>query len=90
MGSNEDKRWDTLWAFEGMWHVIYFVVLVAIAFLWRPSANATAYAYSEQLNTDPDDDEGGLELDDTPMGRLSSKHIEPAFTVEDEDDDDRH
>ncbi len=45
MGSNEDKRWDTLWAFEGMWHVIYFVVLVAIAFLWRPSKNAAALVH---------------------------------------------
>lgn len=84
MGSNEDKRWDTLWAFEGMWHVIYFVVLVAIAFLWRPSANATAYAYSEQLYMgDPDED--GMEMDGMGDGQ-----IEPAFTIDDEEDDNEY
>jgi len=79
MGSNEDKRWDTLWAFEGMWHVIYFVVLVAVAILWRPSENATAYAYSEQLTTDADDEEG------IEMSAHSTSHMEPAFTIEDEE-----
>eukprot|EP00299_Pterocystis_sp_00344_P008120 c2948_g1_i1.p1 GENE.c2948_g1_i1~~c2948_g1_i1.p1 ORF type:complete len:498 (-),score=90.91 c2948_g1_i1:70-1524(-) len=83
MGSNEDARWNTLWAFEGMWHVIYFAVLVAVAFLWRPSPHATAYAFSEQLTTDGDEDDG-IEL------AARSKHMEPAFTIEDDDDDDQH
>lgn len=72
MATKEDERWDSLWAFEGMWHVLYFGVLVAIAFLWRPSENAAAYAYSEQIHTDADDE---------------SVPGDPAFTIDDEDED---
>eukprot|EP00299_Pterocystis_sp_00344_P008783 c3466_g1_i1.p1 GENE.c3466_g1_i1~~c3466_g1_i1.p1 ORF type:complete len:485 (-),score=106.83 c3466_g1_i1:92-1546(-) len=81
MGSNEDIRWTTLWTFEGMWHIIYFVVLVAIAILWRPSANATAYAFSEQLAVDGDED--GLELTANTISRTS----DTTFADDDQDHD---
>jgi hypothetical protein len=54
--------------------VIYIVVLLAIAFLWMPSAHATRYAYSSQLKTfDPDEAGGGgddeeAEYDDDDVG----------------------
>jgi len=87
MGSNEDSRWDSLWAFEGMWHIIYFAVLIAISVLWRPSANASAYAYSEQLKTgDDDDDELGVEMTD----QLQGSNIKPAFTIDDDNDSDQN
>jgi hypothetical protein len=37
--------------------VIYVVILMAVAFLWMPSANSQRYAYSMQLkNFDPDEE----------------------------------
>lgn len=31
--------------FQAFWYSLYFVILVAIAFLWRPTTNNTRYAY---------------------------------------------
>lgn len=60
--------------------MIYIVVLLAIAFLWMPSAHATRYAYSSQLKTfDPDDEGGGYEdegeeYDDDDVGDEAMDH----------------
>jgi hypothetical protein len=37
------------------WHVLYFVILLAMAILWRPTTNNTRYAYSE-MPQDGDDE----------------------------------
>jgi hypothetical protein len=64
-----------------LFQVIYIVVLLAIAFLWMPSAHATRYAYSSQLKTfDPDDKDGGgyedegEEYDDDDVGDEAMNH----------------
>ena len=40
-----DKYWHVLWftVNGGSFHVLYLLVLVLIAFLWRPAANNTRY-----------------------------------------------
>merc|ERR1712137_146032 len=43
----EDAMWGSWWLFKAFWEVLYFVVLVAIAVLWRPTTNNTRYAYAE-------------------------------------------
>jgi len=43
--STEDVMWRTWWMFQAFWHLLYFTILVAIAFLWRPTKNNTRYAY---------------------------------------------
>jgi hypothetical protein len=44
---NPDQTWQSLWVWTAFWHVLYFVILVAIVILWRPTSNNTRYAYSE-------------------------------------------
>eukprot|EP00300_Choanocystis_sp_HF-7_P029852 c3770_g1_i1.p1 GENE.c3770_g1_i1~~c3770_g1_i1.p1 ORF type:complete len:322 (+),score=71.21 c3770_g1_i1:612-1577(+) len=74
-GSDEDGRWDSLWTYEGMWHIIYFVVLVAVAILWRPNPNTKAYVYMDQVGTDDTHDGEFTQSVVRPV----SKAIAPAF-----------
>lgn len=39
--------WSTWWIFQAFWHLLYFSILLAIAFLWRPTTNNARYAYQE-------------------------------------------
>merc|ERR1712137_674312 len=45
--SEEDAMWSTWWIFQAFWHLLYFFILLAIAYLWRPTTNNTRYAYKE-------------------------------------------
>jgi len=45
--SSVDERWETWWIWESFWHILYFLVLLVICVLWRPTENNTRYAYSE-------------------------------------------
>ena len=37
---------------EGIWCVYYYILFVCLMLMWRPSANAAAYAYHNELATD--------------------------------------
>lgn len=80
---DEDQRWTSLWAFEGAWHITYFVVLIAIAFLWRPSSHTLLYAFSEQLSADDDKIEMQSSI------RPSSQALEPAFAAGEGSDEEK-
>ena len=41
-----NERWRSDWITSDFWHVLNFIFLCVIAFLWRPSAHATRFAYS--------------------------------------------
>jgi len=41
-----NERWRSDWITSDFWHILNFVFLCVIAFLWRPSASATRFAYS--------------------------------------------
>eukprot|EP00298_Acanthocystis_sp_HF-20_P018593 c21992_g2_i1.p1 GENE.c21992_g2_i1~~c21992_g2_i1.p1 ORF type:complete len:491 (-),score=165.17 c21992_g2_i1:156-1595(-) len=62
---SEDDRWEDLWAFDGMWYIVYFLVLVAIAVLLRPHENASAIIHSEEIGTredESDESDEGVEM----------------------------
>jgi len=44
---DQDNTWKSQWIWTAFWHVLYLVILVGIAVIWRPTANNTRYAYSE-------------------------------------------
>jgi len=44
-----DQRWATLWLFDAFWHVLYFVLLLAVCSLWSPSKNNLQYAYMDEV-----------------------------------------
>lgn len=41
-----NERWRSDWFTADFWHILNFVFLCVLAFLWRPSASATRFAYS--------------------------------------------
>lgn len=41
-----NERWRSDWFTSDFWHILNFVFLCVLAFLWRPSACATRFAYS--------------------------------------------
>lgn len=41
-----NEGWRSDWVTSDFWHVLNFVFLCVLAFLWRPSASATRFAYS--------------------------------------------
>jgi hypothetical protein len=63
------EEWESAWFNDAIWEVLYFIVLAAIAVLWRPSKNAQRYAFAHELSSheladmeddgDDDDEYGG-------------------------------
>ena len=44
------RKWSTLWIFtDGVNHVVFLAVLLAMMWLWAPSDITQRYAYSYQL-----------------------------------------
>lgn len=37
---------------DGIWSVYYFLLIVCIMIMWKPSENSSAYAYHFQVATD--------------------------------------
>ena len=57
-----DDRWAQLWVFDAFWHVLYFVVLLAICYLWSPSKNNLQYAYMDELGQEAEDEEEEVDM----------------------------
>jgi hypothetical protein len=51
MADTFDEHWDMFWIFSAFWHALYYLVLVAMAFLWAPSTHTALYAYLEEVAT---------------------------------------
>jgi len=49
--------WRHTWIYDAFREVLYFIVLAAVSFLWRPRSNNMRYGYSEFFT---DDDEINL------------------------------
>lgn len=45
--------WKIQWLFsEGVWILLYAVILSIIMYLWAPNERSTAYAFHQQIATD--------------------------------------
>ena len=66
--TGEDSNWKDRWTVDALWEVTYFMIFVAIAFLWAPTSNLQVHAYSPlsadlaDLEDDPEYMAGDLEL----------------------------
>ena len=45
--SSIDDRWRTWWMWNAFWQLLYFGLLLVIAWLWRPVTNNTRYSYGD-------------------------------------------
>jgi len=87
------SSWKVFWLWTAGWQVLYFLVLVAIALLWRPTVNNTRYAYTE-TGGDPDDEVvlhtfGDVSTRSTPLDIHISNEItldpNASFTIDEDD-----
>ncbi len=53
--SPESRNWEVEWVTDGYWHLLFFFILLAIMFLWRPTLNNKRYAYAA-LEVDLDEE----------------------------------
>ena len=62
--------WKYQWFMnEGIWSIYYLVLFVCLMYMWKPSENASAYAYHSELATDIQEDEEEYGL---PQNKLES------------------
>ncbi|GBG26079.1 Transmembrane protein 87A [Hondaea fermentalgiana] len=59
-----DLHWQDFYKLEAFWDVLYFAVLLAIIYLWAPSASSQRYAYDKVDGFDPRDEEYATGLED--------------------------
>ncbi|EFA84497.1 seven transmembrane domain protein [Heterostelium album PN500] len=63
-----DKVWKSLWIWDAVWDMLYFLILCSIVWIWRPSEISHTLGYNEI--TDIDDEDVTLE----PIGGVSITH----------------
>nr|XP_057935602.1 transmembrane protein 87A-like isoform X2 [Doryrhamphus excisus] len=49
--------WRELWIDDAFWRFLFSIILLAIMFLWRPSANNQRYAFSPLIDNEESDEE---------------------------------
>jgi hypothetical protein len=52
VGGNDRYNWRTWWMWSAFWSVLYWAILVAISFLFRPRSNNTRYGHAEIYDTE--------------------------------------
>ncbi|KJE94392.1 hypothetical protein CAOG_05036 [Capsaspora owczarzaki ATCC 30864] len=52
----DSRFWEMAWLRTALWHAMFFLTLLSISILWRPTSNNTRYAYTP-LDQDDDDEE---------------------------------
>jgi hypothetical protein len=46
---SHDGVWQRIWMYEASWNLVFWVVLVGVTFLWRPSPNSHLLATTQQI-----------------------------------------
>merc|ERR1712196_642692 len=65
--SHHSTFWRYEWLFaDGVSHIIFFVVLAAIVYLWAPHAHSQRYVYSQQI------DDGETDKPNVVIGGISA------------------
>eukprot|EP00009_Paramoeba_aestuarina_P001926 CAMPEP_0201511356 /NCGR_PEP_ID=MMETSP0161_2-20130828/3833_1 /ASSEMBLY_ACC=CAM_ASM_000251 /TAXON_ID=180227 /ORGANISM="Neoparamoeba aestuarina, Strain SoJaBio B1-5/56/2" /LENGTH=314 /DNA_ID=CAMNT_0047906823 /DNA_START=631 /DNA_END=1572 /DNA_ORIENTATION=+ len=44
---DDEAKWNTSWVWLVFWNIVYFILLLLVAILWRPQENNTRYAYNK-------------------------------------------
>ncbi|MDC3321720.1 lung seven transmembrane receptor family protein [bacterium] len=44
-----DLSWKMKWILHSFWHLSYFMILLVICVVWKPSEQSHQYAYSFQI-----------------------------------------
>ncbi|KAH3899895.1 lung seven transmembrane receptor family protein SCDLUD_004198 [Saccharomycodes ludwigii] len=83
-----EQHWKTRFFFVDFWpSIIYFIVFVSIAFIWRPTSTSYMLACSQQLPTDPENI-ADFDLDDLHSLEQEFNDIDDDANVVEDDLDD--
>eukprot|EP00245_Coleochaete_scutata_P015196 TRINITY_DN6678_c0_g1_i1.p1 TRINITY_DN6678_c0_g1~~TRINITY_DN6678_c0_g1_i1.p1 ORF type:complete len:547 (-),score=115.02 TRINITY_DN6678_c0_g1_i1:697-2337(-) len=74
-----NERWQSDWITLAFWHVLTFVMLCIICYLWAPSQNSTRYAYSEEVGEEFEDEEAVAltSAAGTGVAKTTTKSVDP-------------
>jgi len=59
----QDAYWRLYWIFDAYWEIVYYALVVLIAWMWKPNPNNAQYAVADQL---VEEDVGDVSLDAVP------------------------
>jgi len=51
--ATRDVNWASEWTYTGYWHTLYFIILLVIVIIWRPTKNNARYALEELPSDEP-------------------------------------
>ena len=60
-----EEYWQILWRFDAAWHLIFYLTIVGVISLWRPTSKSKDLAFTLQLPDLPD-----LSKSDMPKSRI--------------------
>lgn len=50
-GKAKEVSWQIWWRFEAAWHVVFYLTIVGVLVLWRPTARSKDLAYTMELTS---------------------------------------
>ncbi|CAK9000302.1 Transmembrane protein 87B [Durusdinium trenchii] len=71
-------HWESFYILEVFWDVLYFVMLIAMLYLWSPNSNSQRFAYDRVKTWDQDDEEYADELEDVEPSKPSTMAAAPS------------
>ena len=62
----DEDRWSDSWIWGAFWNIMYFVLLVLVAVLWRPQENNVRYAVVDKSGDFLEEEDDLLEMGSIP------------------------
>lgn len=72
--ANADLQWDTKWAGEAFWHLLYYFAFVGLMLVFRPANNNVRFEHASQ----PVHYEGIAAADPEELETLTSEDTKPS------------
>jgi hypothetical protein len=67
LGFFADGLWKIWWVWDSYWMLLNYLILLAIAIIWRPNPNNGRYAYEELVSSEPPGEDGRAERDEEDL-----------------------
>ncbi|KAJ3675618.1 hypothetical protein LUZ60_004660 [Juncus effusus] len=85
------ERWQSAWIITAFWHILAFLLLCVICYLWAPSQSSQRYAYSGEAVDEEDEEAQSLAKgnQDGEIGMVKIEKDQNSFTLDDEVEEDK-
>ena len=82
-----DLSWKMTWILHSFWHLSYFMILLVISVVWKPSEQSQQYAYSFQIPSSAAEAEAYEQVIETNTSMIEMTETKKGDVVV---DDERH